>query len=141
MEPCSIHRSYKFFLEKPSLPRWSKGGAVVVGQLADRTRPEGRSERRGTPSQGTLGGLLAYYCRKAAAALAARQAMLTVAYAAHPGRFVCQPPRSLALPSKVWINPPADGPEPRMLQLPRDTNWAAPLCLMIASISGVLYWG
>ncbi len=55
-------------------------------------------------------------------ALAARQAVLTAAYCAHPERFVCRPPRPLALPREVWINPPADGPEPRMLQLPRDTN-------------------
>ena len=59
---------------------------------------------------------------QAAAVLAARQTVLTAAYAVHPERFVGQPPRPLALPSKVWINPPADGPEPRMLQLPRDTN-------------------
>jgi hypothetical protein len=59
---------------------------------------------------------------QAAAVLAARQTVLTAAYAAHPERFVCQLPRPLALPSKVWINPPADGPEPRMLQLPCDTN-------------------
>ena len=32
-----------------------------------------------------------------------------------------------ALPSEVWINPPADGPEPRMLQLPRDTNFVPQL--------------
>jgi len=59
--------------------------------------------------------------------LAARQAILTTAHAAHPERFVRQPPRPLALPSEVWINPPADGPEPRMLQLPRDTNFAPQL--------------
>jgi putative transposase len=59
---------------------------------------------------------------QADAALAARQAVLTAAHAAHPERFVRQPPRPLALPGEVWINPPADGPEPRMLQLPRDTN-------------------
>jgi len=64
---------------------------------------------------------------KAEAALAARQTVLTAAYAAHPERFVCQPPRPLALPSEVWINPPADGPEPRMLQLPRDTNFVPQL--------------
>jgi putative transposase len=54
--------------------------------------------------------------------LAARQAVLNSAYAAHPERFVGQPPRPLPLPSEVWINRPADGPEPRMLQLPCDTN-------------------
>ena len=60
---------------------------------------------------------------QAEAVLTARQAVLTAAHAAHPERFVGQPPRPLALPSEVWINPPADGPEPRMLQLPRDTNF------------------
>jgi len=59
---------------------------------------------------------------QAEAALAARQAVLTAAHAAHPERFVHQPPRPLALPGEVWINPPAGRPEPRMLQLPRDTN-------------------
>jgi putative transposase len=58
---------------------------------------------------------------QADAVLARRQAVLTAAYAAHPERFVGQPPRPLPLPREVWINPPADGPEPRMLQLPRDT--------------------
>ncbi len=64
---------------------------------------------------------------QAEAVLAARQTVLTAAYAVHPERFVCQAPRPLALPSKVWINPPADGPEPRMLQLSRDTNFVAQL--------------
>jgi putative transposase len=59
--------------------------------------------------------------------LAARQAVLAAAYAAHPERFVRQPPRPLPLPREVWINPPADRPEPRMLQLPRDTNSASQL--------------
>jgi putative transposase len=55
--------------------------------------------------------------------LAARQAVLDAAHAAHPERFVNRPPRPLPLPAEVWINPPADTPEPRMLQLPRDTNF------------------
>jgi hypothetical protein len=38
--------------------------------------------------------------------------------AAHAERFVRHPP----LPGEVWINPPADQPDPRMLPLPRDTN-------------------
>ncbi len=59
---------------------------------------------------------------QADAALLARQTVLTAGYAEHPERFVQKPPRPLALPREVWINPPADGPEPRMLQLPRDTN-------------------
>jgi putative transposase len=60
---------------------------------------------------------------QAEAVLTARQAVLTAAHAAHPERFVRQHPRPLSLPSEVWINPPADGPEPRMLQLPSDTNF------------------
>jgi putative transposase len=59
---------------------------------------------------------------QADAVLARRQAVLTAAQVAHPERFVRHPPRPLPLPREVWINPPADGPEPRMLQLPRDTN-------------------
>ena len=54
--------------------------------------------------------------------LAAWQVVLDVAYATHPERFVGQPPRPPVLPREVWINPPADGPEPRMLQLPCYTN-------------------
>jgi putative transposase len=54
--------------------------------------------------------------------LAARQAVLTAALAAHPERFVRQPPNPLPLPPEVWINPPADGLKPRILELPRDTN-------------------
>jgi putative transposase len=59
--------------------------------------------------------------------LAARQAVLDTAHTAHPERFVRQPPRPLPLPREVWINPPADTPEPRMLQLPRDTNFGMQL--------------
>jgi putative transposase len=59
--------------------------------------------------------------------LAARQAVLDTAHTAHPERFVRQPPRPLPLPREVWINPPADAPEPRMLQLPRDTNFGMQL--------------
>jgi putative transposase len=61
--------------------------------------------------------------RQAEAVLTARQAVLTAAYAAHPERFVRQPPRPMTLPNEVWINPPADGPEPRALELPRYTNF------------------
>ena len=64
---------------------------------------------------------------QAEAVLAARQSVLTAAHVAHPERFVRRPPRPMALPSEVWINPPADGPEPRMLQLPRDTNFVPQL--------------
>ena len=38
--------------------------------------------------------------------LAQRQAVLDAAYAAHPERFVRQPPKPLPLPSAVWINRP-----------------------------------
>ena len=59
--------------------------------------------------------------------LSARQAVLAAAHAAHPERFVRQPPQPLGLPSEVWINPPADAPEPRMLEPPRDTNFVPQL--------------
>ena len=59
--------------------------------------------------------------------LAARQAVLTAAHAAHPERFVRQPPRPLSLPPEVCINPPGDAPNPRALQLPRDTNFVPQL--------------
>ena len=39
--------------------------------------------------------------------LAARGHVLDAAYAAHPERFVHRPPRPAALPTAVWINPPA----------------------------------
>ena len=38
--------------------------------------------------------------------MADRQAVLTAAYAAHPERFVRQPPIPPALPAAVWINAP-----------------------------------
>jgi putative transposase len=59
--------------------------------------------------------------------LAERQAVLTAAYDAHPERFVKRPPKTLAPPSEVWINPPTDGLGPRVLQLPRDTNFVSQL--------------
>ena len=37
----------------------------------------------------------------------ARSSVLAAAYVAHPERFVNQPPQPQALPSEVWINPPA----------------------------------
>ena len=64
---------------------------------------------------------------RAPTVLAARQAVLTAAHAAHPERFVRQPPRPLALPPEVCINPPGDAPNPRALQLPRDTNFVPQL--------------
>ena len=42
----------------------------------------------------------------AAEVLTRRSKTLDAAYAAHPERFVCKPPRPLALPEAVWINPP-----------------------------------
>jgi putative transposase len=44
---------------------------------------------------------------QAPAVLAARQQVLTAAYAAHPERFVRGAPQPPALPAAVWINPPA----------------------------------
>ncbi len=41
--------------------------------------------------------------------VAARAAVLTAAYAAHPERFPVAPPHPPALPTEVWINPPATG--------------------------------
>jgi len=38
--------------------------------------------------------------------LVARQTALAAAYAAHPERFVAQPPVAAKLPESVWINPP-----------------------------------
>ena len=55
--------------------------------------------------------------------LATRHAVLDAAYVAHPERFVRQPPRPLKPPTEVWINPPADGPGPRTLELPCYTNF------------------
>jgi putative transposase len=55
---------------------------------------------------------------QAHAVLNYRQRVLHAAYANHPERFLRQPPQPLPLPRKVWINPPADGLEPRALLLP-----------------------
>jgi len=41
---------------------------------------------------------------------AARQVVLTDAYAAHPERFVRKPPEPPKLPTAVWINPPREAP-------------------------------
>ncbi len=38
--------------------------------------------------------------------LTRRGKTLDAAYVTHPERFVCKPPRPLALPEAVWINPP-----------------------------------
>ena len=50
---------------------------------------------------------------RADAVLALRQQTLLVAYQAHPERFVQRPPRPLAPPAEVWINPPAQTPANR----------------------------
>src|SRR5881409_2940061 len=47
------------------------------------------------------------YFGQAPAVLAARQLVLDAAYQAHPDRFVRRPPKTLPLPSEVWINKPA----------------------------------
>ena len=44
--------------------------------------------------------------------LAQRTQVLDAAYAAHPERFVRRPPRPLALPAAVWINPPVRNEAP-----------------------------
>ena len=87
-----------------------------------------RQTRR--PPRCQCGGLLTpatVHHGKAEAVRSARQIVLTAAHAAHPERFVRRPPQPLALPGEVWINPPADRPEPRLLQLPRDTNFETQL--------------
>ncbi|RKI65815.1 IS3 family transposase, partial [Corallococcus sp. AB049A] len=43
----------------------------------------------------------------AARRIAARAAVLSAAYAAHPERFPRGPPKPQTLPSAVWINNPA----------------------------------
>ena len=43
----------------------------------------------------------------AGAVMAERQTVLTAAYAAHPERFVRQPPTPPALATTVWINAPS----------------------------------
>jgi putative transposase len=64
---------------------------------------------------------------QAPAVLAARQAVLDEAHSRHPERFVRKPPEPPTPPQEVWINPPADRPEPRTLQLPRDSNFVPQL--------------
>ena len=55
---------------------------------------------------GLLTPAMVHYAR-ASTILAARQDVLHAAYAAHPERFVHQPPSPLGLPEAVWINPPS----------------------------------
>jgi len=45
---------------------------------------------------------------RAAEILATRQQTLDVAFGAHPERFVRKPPKPMALPEAVWINPPSN---------------------------------
>jgi putative transposase len=47
----------------------------------------------------------------AAAAIEHRRTVLDAAYAAHPERFVRQPPQPLPAPREVWINKPQQTPE------------------------------
>jgi putative transposase len=49
---------------------------------------------------------------RAAEVTAARSVTLARAYAAHPERFVRQPPQPPQVPTAVWINPPARKEEP-----------------------------
>jgi putative transposase len=53
------------------------------------------------------------HCGQAAETIATRQQVVLAAYQAHPERFVRGTPRPPALPSAVWINPPAV-PEPEV---------------------------
>ena len=48
---------------------------------------------------------------QAQAAYDARSQVLAAAHAAHPERFVRQPPRPPALPTAAWINPPRPAPD------------------------------
>jgi putative transposase len=52
--------------------------------------------------------------------LARRQQSLNAAYAVHPERFVNKPPTPPALPSQVWINPPANETEQMTVE---DGEW------------------
>jgi len=46
------------------------------------------------------------HCGRADTVRAERAAVLTTAYAAHPDRFVRQPPQPPKIPVASWINPP-----------------------------------
>jgi putative transposase len=50
------------------------------------------------------------HCRRIHQALATRQAMLDLAYAAHPERFVRRPPQVPRPPEAAWINRPENTP-------------------------------
>jgi putative transposase len=55
-----------------------------------------------------------------------RAAVFAAAYAAHPERFVRRPPKPPALPTAVWINPPATATMPPMPSEARDGLSASP---------------
>ena len=65
--------------------------------------------------------------------IAARQEILSSAYAAHPERFVKRPPKPLPLPSAAWINPPAAKPThqdaPGSTQTTSDDLRVNPTCI------------
>jgi hypothetical protein len=52
---------------------------------------------------------------RAEAVIAARRLVLEAAYRKHPERFVRQSPEPLRLPAAVWINPPAQTVQIRLL--------------------------
>lgn len=60
---------------------------------------------------------------QAAQLLAARQKTLTAAYSDHPERFVRRAPQPLAMPTAVWINPPATHLIPDEIPLTNYTNF------------------
>jgi hypothetical protein len=59
-----------------------------------------------------------------------RAAVLAAAYAAHPERFVRQPPKPPALPTAVWINPAISRRQPAVTSRSTTLN-AARWCLTI----------
>lgn len=72
---------------------------------------------------------------QAPAVLAARQEVLTTAYAAHPERFVQRQPRPANLPLAVWINPPATGAILPPTLMEAETKRTGPLAPLGASDS------
>jgi putative transposase len=54
---------------------------------------------------------------RSAAVLAGRQVILQEAYEAHPERFVKGTPKPLALPAAVWINPPQENGQARLMPM------------------------
>jgi len=70
----------------------------------------------------------------AEAVRAQRGAILAAAYAAHPERFVRQPPQPPALPVAVWINPPEPSTTP---PAPSDAEAGLPTASTIGSGSTI----